>query len=169
MDILCKEGEVSPLYECGESDRLLVIGLTGINKEGYRPVEAVKDQLRAEIIKDKKAEKIMTDIKAKNISSFDQCKSIANVTTDSVKHVTFNAPTYVAMTRGSEPVLGAYASVTEINKVSSPIKGNSGVYVLQVYNKEKLMKHLMLRKKKKILRTCQCVLLADSLMTLYES
>lgn len=133
-----KEGELSPLYECGESDRLLVIGLTGINKEGYRPVEAVKDQLRAEIIKDKKAEKIMADIKAKNISSFDQCKSIANVTTDSVKHVTFNAPTYVAMTRGSEPILGAYASVTEINKVSSPIKGNSGVYVLQVYNKEKL-------------------------------
>lgn len=133
-----KPGEISPLYECGESDRLLVVGLTGVSKEGYRSMESVKDQLKAEIIKDKKAEKIIADIQAKNINNFQQAKSIANVVTDSVKHVTFSAPTYVAMTRGSEPALGAYASIMEINKVSSPIKGNSGVYVLQVYNKEKL-------------------------------
>lgn len=133
-----KPGEVSPLYECGESDRLLVVALTGINEEGYRPVNAVKDQLKAEILKDKKAEKIIADIKAKNISNFDQSKSIANVQTDSVKHVSFSTPTYVAMTHGSEPSLGAYASITEVNKVSQPIKGNSGVYVLEVYNKDKM-------------------------------
>lgn len=133
-----KPGEVSPLYECGESDRLLVIALTDVIEKGYRPVELVKDQLKAEIIKDKKAEKIMADIKAKNISSFDQCKSIADVVTDSVKFVTFAAPTYVAITRGSEPSLGAYASIAEVNKVYAPIKGNSGVYMLQVYEKNKL-------------------------------
>lgn len=133
-----KPGEVSTLYPCGENDRLLVVGLESITKEGYRPLALVKDQLKAEIIKDKKAEKIMADIKAKNITSFDQVKSIDNVMTDSVKHVTFAAPTYVALTRGSEPVLGAYASITEINKVSAPVKGNSGVYVFQVYNKEQL-------------------------------
>lgn len=132
-----KPGEISPLYECGENDRLLIVGLANVNKEGYRSMESVKDQLKAEIIKDKKAENIIADIKAKNINNFGETKSIANVTTDSVKHVTFSAPTYVAITRGSEPALGAYASVTEINKISSPIKGNSGVYVLQVYNKEK--------------------------------
>lgn len=131
-----KPGEVSKLFECGESDRLLVVGLESVTKEGYRPLALVKDQLKAEAIKDKKAEKIIADIKANNITSFDQAKSIANAMTDSVKHVTFAAPTYVAMTRGSEPALGAYASVIELNKVSEPIKGNSGVYVLQVYNKE---------------------------------
>ena len=132
-----KPGEVSPLYECGESDRLLVIGLENVVKEGYRPLDLVKDQLKTEIIKDKKAEKIMADIKAKNITNFDQAKTIANVLTDSVKHVSFAAPTYVAMTRGSEPSLGAYASITEVNKVSAPVKGNAGVYVFQIYNKEK--------------------------------
>lgn len=133
-----KAGEVSPLYECGESDRLLVVALASITPEGYRPLALVKDQLKNEIIRDKKAEKLIADIKAKNISSFDQCSTIANVQTDSVKHVSFAAPTYVSMTHSSEPVIGAYATITEVNKVSIPIKGNGAVYVLQVYAKDKL-------------------------------
>ena len=30
-----------------------------------------------------------------------------------------------------------YASKAEINKLTGPIKGNAGVYMIQVYNKEK--------------------------------
>ena len=134
-----KPGEVSPLYDCGEeNDRLLVVALEGINKKGYRTLEAVESLLRIEAIKDKKAEIIMAGINAKNITTFDQCNTIDNVVTDSVKHVTFSAPTFVSKTRGSEPLLGAYASVTESSQLTAPIKGNSGVYMLQVYNKGKL-------------------------------
>ena len=133
-----KPGEISPLYECGESDRLLVVGLASIVPEGYRPMALVQDQLKAELIRDKKAEKLISEISAKNITNFDQCKTIANVQTDSVKHVSFAAPTYVSMTHNSEPVIGAYATILDVNKVSAPIKGNGGVYVLQVYAKDKL-------------------------------
>lgn len=133
-----KPGEVSQLYECGESDHMMVVAVTGVNKEGYRSLDAVKDMLKSEIIKDKKADKIMADLKAKDITRFDQVRNIPNMLSDTVKHVTFAAPTYVAMTRTNEPVLGAYASVTDINKIAGPIKGNSGVYILQVYDKEKL-------------------------------
>ena len=107
-------------------------------EEGYRPLAQVQDQLRAEIIRDKKAEKIMADMKAANATSFDQYKSMANAVSDSVKHVTFAAPAYVAALRSSEPLVGAYASVADINKLSAPIKGNGGVFVLQVYAKDKL-------------------------------
>lgn len=131
-----KVGAVSPLYECGESDHLMVVALTGIHKEGYRAFDDVKDQLRAEAIRDKKAEQIIRDLKGKNLTSFADYAAQAGMRTDSVKHISFSAPTYVAMTRGSEPVLGAYASVSEVGQLSAPIKGNSGVYVLQVYNKE---------------------------------
>lgn len=133
-----KTGEVSGLYECGESDRMLVVALTGVIEEGYRPLSQVQDQLKAEIIKDKKAEKIMADMKAANAASFDQCKSMANAVSDSVKHVTFAAPAYVAALRSSEPLVGAYASVAELNKISTPIKGNAGVFVVQLYAKDKL-------------------------------
>ncbi|MCS3281788.1 SurA N-terminal domain-containing protein [Bacteroides salyersiae] len=133
-----KPGEVSGLYECGESDRLLVVAPAGVTPEGYRSLQQVQDQLRAEIVKDKKAEKIMADMKAANATSFDQYKSMANAVSDSVKHVTFAAPAYIAALRSSEPLVGAYASVAELNKLSAPIKGNAGVFVLQMYAKDKL-------------------------------
>lgn len=133
-----KPGEISGLYECGESDRMLVVALVSINEEGYRPLSQVQDQLRAEIIRDKKAEKIMADMKAANATTFDQYKAMANAVSDSVKHVTFAAPAYVPVLRSSEPLVGAYASVAELNKLSAPIKGNAGVFVLQPYAKDKL-------------------------------
>ncbi|MDY3788240.1 SurA N-terminal domain-containing protein [Bacteroides fluxus] len=133
-----KAGEVSGLYECGESDRMLVVGVVSIVPEGYRPLALVKDQLRFEILRDKKAEKIMAEMKAANATSFEQYKNMANAVSDSVKHVTFAAPAYVPALRTSEPLVSAYASVAELNKLSAPIKGNGGVFVLQPYAKEKL-------------------------------
>lgn len=132
------KGDVSQMFECGESDHLLVVALTDIIEEGYRPLELVKDQLKAEIIKDKKAEKIIADVKAKNLSNFAQCATIPNVVTDSVKHVSFAAPAYVSSVRSSEPVLSAYASICQLNKLSAPVKGNAAVFIFQPYNKETL-------------------------------
>ncbi|HJD76638.1 peptidylprolyl isomerase [Bacteroides reticulotermitis] len=133
-----KAGEVSSLYECGDSDHMIVVGLVAVTPEGYRPLNAVQDQLRAEIIKDKKAEKIMADMKAANASTLDQYNALTGAVSDSLKMVTFAAPAYVAGLRSSEPLVGAYASVAEVNKVSAPIKGNAGVFVLQMYAKNKL-------------------------------
>lgn len=132
-----KVGEVSGLYECGESDRMLVVAVAGITPEGYRPLAMVQDQLRAEVVRDKKAEKIMADMKAAGAASFDQYKNLPNAVSDSIKHVTFAAPAYIASLRSSEPLVSAYASIAETNKLSAPIKGNAGVIVLQPYAKEK--------------------------------
>ena len=133
-----KPGEVSGLYECGESDHMLVVGLESIVPEGYRPLALVQDQLRYEVLRDKKAEKIMADMNASGAASFDQYKSLENAVQDSVKMVTFGAPAYVSALRSSEPLVSAYASVGEVNKLSAPIKGNGGVFVLQTYAKENL-------------------------------
>lgn len=133
-----KPGEISELYECGESDHLVVVGLASVTPEGYRSLKQVQDQLKAEIIKDKKAEKIMADMKAANATSLDQYKAMPSAVSDSLKLVTFAAPAYVAALRSSEPLVGAYASVAEMNKLSAPIKGNAGVYILQMYGKDKL-------------------------------
>ena len=129
-----KEGEVSPLYECGENDHLMVVALEKINSAGYRNINLVADMLKAEIIKDKKAEKIMAELNGADIN---KAKSAANAVSDTVKHITFAAPAYVSITRASEPVLGAFASKTEVNKTTAPIKGNAGVYVMQIINKDK--------------------------------
>lgn len=130
-----KPGEVSPLYECGENDHLMVVALDKIHEAGYRDINSVAEMLRAKIRRDKKAEKIMEEMKKYN--SIAQVKGMKDAVSDSVKHVTFSAPAYISVTRSSEPVIGAVAAKTAANKVSAPIKGNGGVYMIQVYAKEK--------------------------------
>mgnify|MGYP005933565961 FL=1 len=130
-----KPGEVSPLYECGENDHLMVVALDKIHEAGYRDINSVAEMLRAEIRRDKKAEKIMEEMKKYN--SIAQVKGMKDAVSDSVKHVTFSAPAYISVMRSSEPVIGAVAAKTAANKVSAPIKGNGGVYMIQVYAKEK--------------------------------
>lgn len=130
-----KPGEVSPLYECGENDHLMVVALDKIHEAGYRDINSVAEMLRAEIRRDKKAEKIMEEMKKYN--SIAQVKGMKDAVSDSVKHVTFSAPACISVTRSSEPVIGAVAAKTAANKVSAPIKGNGGVYMIQVYAKEK--------------------------------
>ena len=130
-----KPGEVSPLYECGENDHLLVVALEAINPAGYVNINKVSDMLRSEVLRNKKAEQIMGQMKGFN--SLAQVKGMKDAISDTVKHVTFNAPAFISVTRASEPAISAYASKTELNKVSAPIKGNAGVYMIQVYNQEK--------------------------------
>lgn len=130
-----KPGEVSPLYECGENDHLLVVALEAINPAGYVNINKVSGMLRSEVLRNKKAEQIMGQMKGFN--SLAQVKGMKDAISDTVKHVTFNAPAFISVTRASEPAISAYASKTELNKVSAPIKGNAGVYMIQVYNQEK--------------------------------
>lgn len=130
-----KPGEVSPLYECGENDHLMVVALDKIHQAGYRDINSVADMLRTEIRRDKKAEQLMTQMKGFN--SLAQVKAMHGAVSDTVKHVTFSAPAYISVARASEPVIGAYAAKTAVNQVSAPIKGNAGVYMIQVLQKDK--------------------------------
>ena len=130
-----KPGEVSPLYECGENDHLMVVALDKVHQAGYRDINSVADMLRTEIRRDKKAEQLMTQMKGFN--SLAQVKAMNGAVSDTVKHVTFSAPAYISVARASEPVIGAYAAKTAVNQVSAPIKGNAGVYMIQVLQKDK--------------------------------
>lgn len=130
-----KKGDVSPLYDCGDNDHLLVVAVEGINKAGYLPVEKVSGDLKAELIRDKKAELLSEQLK--KASNFEAVKSISNVEIDSVKHVSFASPAYVAVTHTSEPALSGNVAKAKANQLSAPVKGNGGVFVFQIYNQEK--------------------------------
>lgn len=130
-----KPGETSGLFECGDRDRLLMVGLARVNKVGYRSIDLVSDELKAEIIRDKKAANIMETLKS--ASSFDQYKSLPNAVSDSIKRVTFSAPAYVASMNSAETVLSAAACNAKMNQLVAPMKGNVAVYVLQAYSQNK--------------------------------
>ena len=130
-----KENTVSPLYECGDNDNLLVVGLTKINKKGYmdKSNTMLKEYLKTEVIKDKKAAKLMEKAKgAKSIA--DAKKQGAQVVP--VQQVTFSSPAFVAATGAAEPALSGAVAGTQSGKFSkNPVKGNGGVYVFNVKSK----------------------------------
>lgn len=130
------ENEVSPLYECGENDHLLVLVLTKINKEGYRSLEdeSVRSYIRNEVIRDKKAEMLMSQVKGVNSVSAAKSKG-AKV--DTVNQVTFAASVFVQSTGMSEPALsGAVAATAKGKFCTQPVKGYGGIYMFQVTDKK---------------------------------
>ena len=131
-----KENEVSPRYEGGENDHLLVVVLTKINKEGYRSLddEGVKSYVRNEVMRDKKAEMLMAQVKGVKDMAGAKAKG-AKVST--VNQVTFAAPVFVQATGMSEQALSGAVSATAKGKFSSQaVKGNGGVYLFQVTDKK---------------------------------
>ena len=128
-----KEGEVSPLYECGNNDNLLVVAMTKINPIGYRSLESVQDLVKADVIRDKKFEQI----KAKLAGVADMAAAKAKgARIDSVNQITFSAPVFVQATGSSEPALsGAVAAAKQGEFSKNVIKGNGGAYLFKVVKK----------------------------------
>ena len=130
-----KEGSVSPMYECGNNDHLLVVVLDKINRIGFRGLDdpQVKEMVKAEVIKDKKAE--MIEAKLNGVKNIAAAKS-EGAKVSEVNQITFAAPVFVASAGASEPALSGAVSATKKGAFSAhPVKGNAGVYLFLVTNK----------------------------------
>lgn len=137
FDEKTKVGDVSPLYECGDNDHLMVVMLTGIHEKGYMnwDDEQVKTFLTTEVQKDKKAAKLQEKMQA--------AKSIADVAkmegavTDTVKHISFASNAFISKVGNSEPVLSGSVSTAKKGDFKAGLKGNGAVYAYQVLNQTK--------------------------------
>ena len=130
-----KEGSVSPMYECGNNDHLLVVVLDKINRIGFRGLDdpQVKEMVKAEVIKDKKAE--MIEAKLNGVKNIAAAKA-KGAKVSEVNQITFAAPVFVASAGASEPALSGAVSATKKGVFSAhPVKGNAGVYLFLVTNK----------------------------------
>ncbi len=128
-----KEGDVSPLYECGNNDHLLVVGLTKIHPVGYRSLESVKEMVKAEVVREKKFEKIKANLAG--VADIAAAKA-KGARIDTVNQITFAAPVFVQATGSSEPALsGAVAAAKENTFSKAPVKGNGGAFLFQVLKK----------------------------------
>ena len=129
-----KEGEISPLYECGDNNHLLVVVLDKIHHIGYRDLNdaVVKETVKAEVLKDKKAE--MIEAKLNGVKNIAAAKAKGGKVS-SVNQITF-APVFIAATGASEPALSGAVAGTKKGAFSAhAVKGNAGVYLFQVTNK----------------------------------
>lgn len=133
-----KVGDVSPLYECGENDHLLVIVLTGIHKKGYLAWddEQIRTYLTSEVIKEKKAALLMEKMNA--AKSVADVAKMEGVVTDTIRHITFTSNAFVSKIGSSEPVLSGSVSTAKKGDFKSGIKGKAAVYAYQVLDQKKI-------------------------------
>ena len=133
-----KAGDVSPLYECGENDHLLVIMLTGVHKKGYLSWddEQIRTYLTSEVMKEKKATLLME--KLNSVKSVADVAKIEGAVTDTIKHVTFTGNAFVSKVGASEPALSGSVSKAKKGDFKSGVKGKSAIYAYQVLDQKKL-------------------------------
>ncbi|MDH6312271.1 peptidyl-prolyl cis-trans isomerase D [Parabacteroides sp. PFB2-10] len=128
-----KKGDMSDIFEC--DDKFIVAVMLGTIPEGYRSLASVTPTLENEIRSQKKGAIIAEELKAKNLSSLEDYAAAMNGSVEEVKFVGFNTSRISGI--GTEPKINAMVSVLPEGKVSEPIIGANGVYVLKVVQKNK--------------------------------
>ncbi len=119
-----KVGDVSELIKL-DNNHYVIATLTGINDNEYRTVKEVASQIKSTLLRDKKFEQIAATMTGATI---EEVAAAANGEVKTFENVKYDA--YYIPGIGVEPrVLGTIASL-EAGKLSAPIKGASGVYVL---------------------------------------
>ena len=117
---------VSEPFEIG--DAYFVALITGEDKAGLASVETAKPQVEGIIRDQKKAEKIKTSLKG---NTLDAIAASAKTVVQKADSLTFTNALIAGI--GNEPkLIGAAFNKSLINKVSQPIAGSAGVFVLSV-------------------------------------
>ena len=129
--ILNNEG--SNIFDSG--NKFTVAILTDIQEEGVAPINSVASTIKRELILKKKAEILEKELQTA-IGGSESLLSVAQKAGLDVKDasdISFNS--FQIPGAGIEPRVIAAAAATEQGKLSAPIEGNQGVYVLLVNNR----------------------------------
>ena len=124
-----KVNDVSEPFEMG--DAYVVATITGEDKPGLMSAETAKSKNIDVIIRDqKKAEKIKSKLKGATLEAIATAAGATVLQADSLSYTSTNITGL-----GNEPkIVGASFNKALLNKVSAPIAGNSGVFVISVSN-----------------------------------
>ncbi|RLD64088.1 MAG: peptidylprolyl isomerase [Bacteroidetes bacterium] len=123
-----EEGTGSPIFEFG--NKFVVATLTDVREEGYSDIEQVRTDIEIDVKREKKAEKLIEDIKNQNQNNINDLAKSLNTEVKSSKDIRFSS--FGIKGLGIEPKINAAAVTLPKEKLSEPIKGNNGVYVIVV-------------------------------------
>lgn len=132
-----KVNDMSPtIYEFG--NQFVIALVTDVVKEGYQNVEdrEVASAIKSILAKDKKAEIIKKRFEEHKATS-QSLSSLAQKMDSRVQSATdINFASFQVPGVGMEPALIALASLSDVDKISAPVQGNQGVYVVKVTSEQ---------------------------------
>ncbi len=126
-----EESTISSIFDM--SDKYIIAALTNVKEKGFAPLESVKPEIEIALKKQKKLEKLADDIKTKisSTGSIDEVSSILGSEISEASQVRFTNP-YINNV-GIEPRVVVKALELPIEKISEPIIGENGVFVVVVH------------------------------------
>jgi len=123
-----KQGTVSKVMEVGNV--FVVAALTAVRDKGHTPIADIREELEAEVIREKKAEQFIKEFNAALTDDIQKVADAMNLPLEIKDNVSFTTQAIPGM--GREPEVIGAASVLPVGKVSAPIKGQQGVFVVKV-------------------------------------
>lgn len=128
------KSENDPVFEI--DDKFVIAFVTDVRKEGYAEFERVRDDIESKVREQKKADKIIEDISddLKNINSLQNYAQNASIELQQANNINYNS--YQLRGAGSEPRVVSASVSLEPNTISTPIKGNNGVFLVEVIDLE---------------------------------
>lgn len=124
------EGQLSDVFECG--DQFVVAALTEVNEGNYRTLDEVRAELQMQAVTDKKAEYIINQLKG--VSTLEEAAKLFDADIQEAENITLASSRLGAA--GIEPAVIGTALTLENNTTSAPIKGNAGVYMVRIGEKQ---------------------------------
>jgi len=118
------------VFELG--DKFVIGYITEAKTEGIAPLKDVEEDIRLQVTKEKKGDALVMVFKKemKDVKTLDDLASKINARIREASGITFNSFTIPGA--GIEPALNAVAYVWPPNRLTSPVKGLNGVYVLEI-------------------------------------
>lgn len=144
-------GDISEIFEL--DNQFVIAMVAGIHKKGVASFEEVRNDIARRVLVEKKADYLVSKLNDASAGA-STLQAVADKLGEQVKEaksVTFSS--YSVPTVGVEPNLQAAMVTLPEQKISSPIKGNNAVYLIQVKQVEKAENVDLARERELLQRT----------------
>ena len=123
-----KLSDISKPFEL--NDRFVIAKVTKVSEEGIAPLETIIPQLQLNVYKDLKSHKLAEEMKNSQAKTLEELASKFNTQVKEASGVSFSSSSINGI--GFEPKVIAAVTTLEPNKLSDPIEGVNGVYIVKV-------------------------------------
>ncbi|MCL1867793.1 MAG: SurA N-terminal domain-containing protein [Paludibacter sp.] len=129
-----KKGKVLPeVFQC--KNQYVVVAVADANNTGYQTLATATPMIKAQLIREKKGDMIAKQIAEKMKQNTDLNSLAAALSVDVKQAAAVNFTSQSLGEAGlQEPAVIGKISALKPNQISTPVIGNSGVYVVQVTN-----------------------------------
>jgi peptidyl-prolyl cis-trans isomerase D len=133
-EIIKSKEDNQPIFEIG--DQFVIAFVTEARKDGIAPFDEVKEDIKVKVKENKKAEKLAEKMKkaASQKGSLDAVASELGLQLQTASNITYSS--FNIRGAGAEPKLVGTALAMEPNKISAPVKGENGVYLIEVTSRQ---------------------------------